>query len=313
MNQINLFRIALLALCWLLCRPALQAQQDPMYSQYMFNGLAINPAYAGSKDYLTAMLLHRSQWVDIDGAPVTNTFSLHTPLLIPNSAVGATVVHDRIGATTQTDAYAHYAYRIRFNSGSRLAFGLRGGLSHYKVDFGQLTYWDPNDELYLGGNQNGLAPNVGTGIYFDTRRFYAGVSVPRLISYDPDDSFSLDREGLPTAKRHYFFNMGYAIEAARNLVIKPSVMAKYEDAAPFQMDFNLNVLLADRVWLGASYRTGDAFVGMVEFIPVPMVQLGYAYDYTLSELRGAARATHEIILTFNLGSGISKLKTPRYF
>jgi type IX secretion system PorP/SprF family membrane protein len=288
-----------------------QAQQDAMFSQYMFNGLAINPAYAGSKDYLTAAFLHRNQWLSIPGAPRTNTISMHSPLIFRGSAVGGTLLQDRIGFTTQTDAYANYAYRIDLGKGARLALGLRAGISQYSVDFTRTNEFTEADPMAFG-IQRGLAPNFGTGIYFDTRNFYLGLSVPRLLSYDPEDLWSLDRSGLPVARRHYFATIGYAIEAGNNIVIKPSVLAKFEDAAPFQADFNLNVLLAGRVWVGGSYRTGDAVVAMIEVMPSPHFQIGYAYDRSISELSNYNNGTHEIILTVNLGD-VVKLKTPRYF
>lgn len=297
---------------WFMCSGPAKAQQDAMFSQYMFNGLAINPAYAGSKDYLAASILHRNQWVDIPGAPVTNTVSIHSPLVLPGSNVGATLVHDKIGFTTQTDFFANYAYRIDLGKGARLAMGLRAGFSNYRVDFSRVTTDAGIDPVVLA-RQKGLAPNVGTGIYFDTRTFYLGLSVPRLLSYHPEDVFSIDDSGLPAARRHYFGTVGYAIEVSPNLVIKPSILAKYETAAPFQADFNVNFLLANRLWLGASYRTNDAIVGMVEFLPTPFLQIGYAYDFTVSELAQYNRGTHEFVLTINLGGGVSKLKTPRYF
>ena len=284
-----------------------------MYSQYMFNGLAINPAYAGSKNYLTATFLHRNQWVDIKGAPKTNTLSLHSPLLLESSSVGVTLVHDRIGVTTRSDLYAAYAYRIKFDNEAKLAFGLRGGMTHYRIDFSQLTYWDLDDPIYNNGAQSGIAPNIGTGIYFQTRTFYAGLSIPNLLSYNPEESFSINAQGIPTTSRHYFATLGYAWEVSPKLVVKPSFLAKYEAAAPLQMDLNLNILLANRVWVGGSYRTKESIVGMVEFIPVPRFQIGYAYDYSISDLSTYTRGSHELVLTLNLGSKVSKLKTPRYF
>lgn len=304
--------LLLWAVCFLYSGPV-KAQQDAMFSQYMFNGLAINPAYAGSKDYLAASILHRNQWVDIPGAPVTNTVSIHSPIIVlPGSNVGATMVHDKIGFTTQTDFFANYAYRIDLGKGGRLSMGLRAGFSNYKVDFSRVTTDAGIDPVVLE-RQNGLAPNVGTGIYFDTRTFYLGFSVPRLLSYHPEDVFSIDDSGLPKARRHYFGTVGYAWEVSQNVVIKPSVLAKYETAAPFQTDFNLNVLLVNRLWLGASYRTNDAVVGMIEFLPTRGLQIGYAYDFTVSELAQYNRGTHEFVLTVNLGGNVSKLKTPRYF
>ena len=310
LSQIKVSKRLFIGLLLLLLAFSLRAQQDPMYSQYMFNGLAINPAYAGSKDYFAASLLHRNQWVGIDGAPTTTTLSMHSPLKNANSAVGGMLLHDKIGVTSQTDAFASYAYRIQLGKEARLAFGLRAGVSQYKWDPTRIIYWQSGNDL---GIRQGVAPNVGSGMYFQTRQFYLGVSVPRMISYHPDELFSNNIENVPTSRRHYFATTGYAFEANENLVIKPSVLVKYEKAAPTQFDLNLNILLAKKVWVGASYRSGDAIVGMVEVLPTPRIQIGYAYDHTLSELGNYNSGSHELILTYNFGPKVIKLKTPRYF
>ena len=304
-------KLLLLASLLLLLPWKAQAQQEPMYSQYMFNALAINPAYAGSKDCFSASFLHRNQWLGIEGAPTTNTLSAHSPLLFPNSAVGGTLLHDFVGVTRRTSLLADYAYRIELSKTTRLAFGLRAGFSHFSWDPTRLENVDQSDYIYAGGATNGLAPRIGTGIFLHNRNFYAGLSIPNLLKYNPKQG--LDQQtGLPESERHYFGTLGYAFVVSPNVVVKPSVLAKYEQAAPFQMDINMNVLFWNHLWIGASYRTRDAIVGMVEIIPIPMLQIGYAYDMPISELRGATNGTHEFVVTFNLGPN-SKLKTPRYF
>ena len=197
----SISKLFLLASFLLLLSWKAHAQQEPMYSQYMFNALAINPAYAGSKGFLSTTFLHRNQWTGIEGAPNTNTLSGHSPLLIPNSSVGGTLLHDYAGVTRRTSLLADYAYRLELNETTRLAFGLRAGFSHFSWDPSQLENVDRSDYIYAGGATNGLAPRIGTGIYLHNRNFYAGLSIPNLLKYNPKQN--LDGQiGIPESERH---------------------------------------------------------------------------------------------------------------
>lgn len=309
MKKILLFALALL--------PSLlmKAQQDPVVSQYMFNHLLLNPAYAGSKDYFSGTLLHRSQWTGWKGAPQTEIFTFHALLKDKVNGLGLTVANDRIGVTNQTDAYGNYAYHIPLGEHHRLSLGLKGGLSFYQAHLDQLIYWDEQDVAFAGGTKTWLIPNAGAGAFFYSKRFYAGVSVPHLLSYDPNEIFSISPNvaTVPNIRRHYFLTSGYAFEVNPNLVVKPSVLLKYCPRSPLQADFNLNVLFNNVLWVGGSFRTGDSFVGMVELQATKRFKLGYAYDYTLTPIKNYSHGSHEIMLGYDFGYQVVKMKSPRYF
>jgi type IX secretion system PorP/SprF family membrane protein len=244
------------------------AQQDLMISQYMFNHLAINPGYAGSKDYMMATLLYRTQWVSYDGggAPVSQLATLHGPWRGKRFGWGATVTHDHIGVTDRTDAYFDLSYQLPLNDKLKLGMGIRGGLSYFSSDFTKLLYWDKNDPRYLAGSQTKTLGNTGLGFFLYSDKFYAGLSVPCTLSYDSTQSISINEgSDAPHKVRHYYGTMGIAIPLSLDVVMKPSILVKYVPDAPVEADISLMFLLSDMLWLGGSYRTSDAAVAMVEF------------------------------------------------
>lgn len=289
-----------------------RAQQNPMISQYMFNGLILNPGYAGSKDYISAAALYRKQWVDFKGSPETQTATIHGPLKNRKMGLGFTLVNDKVGVTNRTDFMGSYAYHIKTRKG-KLALGLQAGASLYKAKFSDLIYWDKADVVFDGDVQSNLLPNAGAGAYYYARKFYAGLSVPHLLDYDPNKSLSFDVERVPHATRHYFLHTGYVVEFSDDLKMKPSVLVKYVANAPVEADININFLFSNTFWLGASYRTGDAVVGIVEYQLTKQLRFGYAYDFTLTELRNHSSGSHEIMLGYDFGYDIQKVKSPRYF
>lgn len=293
----------------------LYGQQDILLSQYMFNQLVLNPAYTGSKDYVSTTLVHRSQWVGFEGAPVTQALSIHGPLPDRINAFGLMVANDHVGVTNRTDFFGSYAYHWKMTSKATLSLGLNGGISRYAARVQDLTIWDPNDELFTGGTRTNVLPNAGVGAYFYTPRFYAGLSVPHLISYDPREVFNMDisEVHIPHQRRHYFLTAGYAWVVHPDLVFKPSFLLKYVDNAPVNCDLNLNVLFKERLWVGASYRTGDAVLGLLELQLTKQFRIGYAYDYPISDLGNFTSGSHEIMIGYDFGYDILKTKTPRYF
>ncbi|MBK9448844.1 MAG: type IX secretion system membrane protein PorP/SprF [Bacteroidetes bacterium] len=291
------------------------AQQDALVSQYMFNGLLLNPAYAGSKEYFSTTLLHRSQWTGWKGAPSTQIFTFHSLLRDKVSGVGLTVSNDHIGVTNRTEISGHYAYHIPLGENAKLAFGLKGGVSNYKAKLNELIYWDTDDQVFNQGVIRNLVPNAGVGAYFYTNKFYAGLSVPQLLSYDPREMFHIGENiaTLPHVRRHYYLNVGYVIELSPSVALKPSVLVRYVHGAPIQADLNMNVLLNNMFWIGASWRTGDSFVGMLEFQATKRLRVGYSYDYTLTDISRYSNGSHEIMLGYDFGYKVLKMKSPRYF
>ena len=292
-------------------------QQDILISQYMFNHLLLNPAYAGSKEYMMASLLYRKQWAGFKGAPETQVASLHGPLGLTKFGWGLQINHDKIGVTERTEAYLNAAYHIPLNHKLKLSIGLRGGGGSYSYKNSDLKYWDVNDPAFAGDQVTKFQPNIGWGAYLYSDKFYFGLSVPTVISYDSDDNFSIDMNDsgttVPQQVRHYYTTAGYAFELNSDVVLKPSILVKHTPNTPVEVDYNLNVLLGKIVWIGGSYRTGDSFVAIFEIQLGKQLRLGYSYDFTTTDIKDYSSGSHEIMLGFDFGYDIMKIKTPRYF
>ncbi len=289
------------------------AQQELMISQYMFNGLFLNPAYAGSHPYTSATALHRSQWVGMEGAPRTNLLGIDGPLMGNKMGLGFTFSHDMIGVSRDVEMAANYAYRIRTGSNGHLAFGLKAGLSFYTAKLSDLVYWDTQDALYQNNISNATVGKFGFGLYWNNERSFVGISVPTI--YAADGKLSSQPSDAPEHyfTQHYYLNAGHVFELNENFDLKPSVLIKYQQQAPPEVDLNMNLLFKDRFWLGAGYRTGDAVVGMVEFQINRLFRVGYAYDMNTSKLRHYNGGSHEVMLGIDLGKEPIMIKNPRYF
>lgn len=294
----------------------LYGQQDILVSQYMFNPLLLNPAYSGSKDYMMATLLYRRQWVNFEGSPETQVASLHGPLGLTHFGWGVLLSHDKIGVTDRTDAYLNASYQLPLSAKWKLGVGLRAGGGYYSYRNSDLVYWDEGDPAFAGDRVSRFLPNVGAGAFLYSEKFYAGLSVPTVISYDPGTSLSIDLSGgevVPHQVRHYYGTAGAVFELNQDVVIKPSVLVKYVSNAPLEGDFNLNFLLARTVWIGGSYRTGDSFVGLVELQLSRKLRIGYSYDFTFTAMKSYSNGSHEVMIGYDFGYDIMKMLTPRYF
>ena len=279
----------------------------------MFNGLTLNPAYAGSHPYFSSSILHRSQWVQFDNAPVTQVFSLDGPVANDRVGIGLNLSNDKLGIVSQLDIGANVAVRFPMPSGT-LAFGLRADVVSYTAKLSDITVWDENDPVYAFNDISGaLATQFAFGVYYHTDTWYAGFAIPNLISLD-DNLLAENTVTTEYFVPHYYLNGGMVIEANYNLAIKPSMLVKIEPTAPVQLDLNCNFLLFKRLWLGAGYRTGDAIIAMVEYNFTPQLRAGYAYDFTTSELSRYSAGSHEVMIGFDFGQDISiKKRSPRYF
>lgn len=291
---------------------SLHAQQEPMYSQYMFNMLNINPAYAGNRvsDNITA--LYRNQWIGLEGAPKTMTLTWDRRKPDGNVGYGLQLYNDKIGVEKTTGVQAFYAYRIPFEN-SFLSFGLSGGVLNYQADYTQVTTIQPGDPRFQQ-NENGWLPTAGFGILFASEYWYLGLSVPALLHTKINAVNYLDQNDFG-ANNHYFLTGGYAFDLSEGVKIKPSVLLKAVKGAPLELDLNMNVWFMNILGVGASYRTGDALIGSIEFQLMPQLRLGYAYDYTISDLRSYNRGTHELMLRLEIGTGgkADKILSPRYY
>lgn len=285
------------------------AQIPAHYGQYVFNGLAINPAYCGSRDALATNLLFRGQWLGVPGAPRTLTASVHAPIGDSPNNFGGMVIDDRLGVSQQQWVMGSYAYRLRLGllGKARLAMGLQGGLSLHKFSYDELYLEDPIDQQFTGTTPTIPVPRFGFGAYFDLPNFFAGVSVPELLKFRTQTykQYVGDAVDYP----HAFLAMGGMLKPRPDMKFKPSVLLKYKPTIPLQADLNANMLFQDRFGVGVSYRTQDALVGMIEFYPVSQLRIGYAYEYGLNALRPWNRGTHEFLLGYefkynvNAGAG----------
>lgn len=296
----------LLAFCGFLgnaCLQEAEAQQDVMISQYLFNGLLINPGYAGSHPYTSSSLLHRSQWNQFDGAPTTSVVALDGALRNNSMGVGVLMLHDQIGLTTQTDVSLNFAYRMRLGAG-RLAFGLKGGLSNTRADLFAAEVTDPGDPNYSENQQITQSGRFGFGMYYHLQRFYLGVSIPTLTALGPL---------AQTVNPHLLATAGVVLQASDGVMLKPSFLIKAVEGAPAQLDLNLHALFQEKIWVGAGWRTGDAIVGMMEIQVTPELRIGYARDFTLSEIRDYSSGSNELLIGFDFGQGVTAKRSPRYF
>ncbi|KQC00582.1 type IX secretion system membrane protein PorP/SprF [Pedobacter sp. Hv1] len=291
----------------------LHAQQEAMYSQYMFNTLAINPAYAGSRNVTSATALYRNQWVGINGAPETVTFSIDAPLNSKKVGLGLQVFNDKIGITKTTGAFASYAYRIRLQKGT-LAFGLQAGASQYRADFQNVSLNpDPSNDVAFNQNVNKVLVNVGTGIYYNTDRFYIGLSSPQLLN-NKLTNFTVETSNVFNGQAlHLFFATGYVFPLSDVFALKPSVLVKGVKGAPIEADLNATLWIKDVFAIGLQYRTKADISAMVEIQASPQIRLGYAYDRSLTKLVQFNNGSHEIMLRYEFGFEKGKILSPRYF
>jgi len=292
---------------FIICAGNSQAQQDPMYSQYMFNMLSVNPAYTGSRDMLTMTALYRKQWVGISGAPNTFSFSADTPIRNQKMALGINVVSDKIGISNNLVINLSYAYRVMFVNGGTLSLGLQGGINQYRADYSEVkTSYSVSGPSTGGDNAfanstTSLFPNFGFGAYYYTGRFYAGVGVPKMLknNLSGTNSPTLDFTSFPNRQnRHLFITTGYSFDMNQDWTLKPSLLIKGVHGAPLEMDVNINAWWKELVGGGLSYRTADAVVAMVQFQAKPEFQIGYGYDMTLSKFSGTNAGSHELMLRY---------------
>lgn len=301
MKKLSIIAVLLLAF-------QMHGQQDPQYTQYMYNMNIVNPAYAGSRENLSFGLLYRNQWSNISGGPKTGTLFGHLPVG-QNMGVGLSVIADQIGPVTETNVYADVSYTLKFNGDHRLAFGVKAGATFHDIGLANLDVIDPGDPFFAE-NINETTPNIGAGLFYYTNKYYVALSVPNLLA-----SVHLDANGnkIGSETQHYFFTGGYVFDLSANTELKPSFMVKSSFDAPTSFDANLNARFYKKFEIGASYRLDDSFSGLVNFAITPSLRIGYAYDSITSDIKTYAPASHEIMLLFDLNFPKRVSRSPRYF
>ena len=289
------------------------AQQDPQYTQYMYNMNVVNPAYAGSRGTLALGLLGRTQWTNIDGAPKTVTFDAHAPVG-RKVGLGLSMIADEIGPAKEQNIYADFSYTVNTSQEGKLAFGLKGGFTLLNVNLVDvvLPQTPTSDDPLFDENINDVFPNIGAGVYYYTDHFYVGFSVPNILK-----SEHLDRDNINTKASeevHYFLTSGYVFDLSSTMKFKPSVMVKGVAGAPISFDINANFLWYERFELGASYRYQDAVSLLFNFGVTPEFRVGYAYDYTISDFSNSRTGgSHELLLLYDISFTKKNLKSPRFF
>ncbi|UYW01923.1 type IX secretion system membrane protein PorP/SprF [Flavobacterium agricola] len=286
------------------------AQQDAQYTQYMYNTINVNPAYAGSRGALSVFGLHRSQWVGMDGAPTTNTISLNTPLGESRLGLGVSLVSDKIGPTKENNTSVDLSYYIPLNERYKLSFGVKGSLNFLDVDYSKLNIYDPSDPNFQNNIENKLSPNFGAGIYVHSDKSYIGLSVPHMLQtkhYD-DNTYSVANERM-----HMYLMAGHVFDLNYDLQFKPAALVKYVNGSPLQVDVSANFWLYEKLTLGVAYRWDASVSGLAGFQISDQLFIGYAYDAETTRLANYNSGSHEIFLRFEFLNYAKKVITPRFF
>lgn len=296
------------------------AQYDALFTQYMFNEVFINPAYAGSKEAMSATLLHRQQWVNFPGRPQTTSFSTHGPLQGDKMGLGLSVLNEKVGVMTRNLIYASYAYRLKFENKSTLAMGLMGGLDHQMNKLPSLKLSnDANAQVdpQFANAPNVLAPNFGIGLYYNTKTLYVGLSVPRLVDnqvrFGQDGSTTIKTTKVAPERFTYYLTGGYLFTLNEEFKLRANAMVKAVQNAPIQADLGANLLIRDMFWTGLSYRTNSSIAVILGMQVNKQFLVCYSYDYGLNRIQKYSLGSHEIVLNYLFSFTGRKIVTPRYF
>lgn len=291
-------------------------QQDPQYTQYMYNMNVVNPAYAGSKEGLSVGLLYRSQWVDINDAPKTATLSIHSPVG-KNVGLGLSVISDQIGPVEENNVYADFSYTLNLGGEHRLAFGLKAGATIQNIglfsDIGNGFVPDASDEAFSENTSNTYL-NIGSGVFYYTDKYYVSFSIPNMLkSTYLDITTNGQQFKYGSDVLHYFLSSGYVFDLSANTKFKPSFLLKSAFEAPTSLDLSANFLFFDKFEIGATYRLDDSVGVMANFAITTDLRIGYAYDYVTSDLNVTTSGSHELMLLFDLNFSKKVSISPRFF
>lgn len=288
-------------------------QQLPQFTQYMYNTISINPAYAGSRESLSVVALHRSQWSGFEGGPQTLTASIHSPLRNDRIGLGLSFINDQLGFENFSYVYGDFSYSVPTGERSQLAFGLKAGVTQFSLDQAFLNDPSVAGDPFFQNLSNDVSPNFGAGIYWHSYRWYVGLSAPRLLNNNYNNGGLGNEEFVASERVSYYFTGGLVFDLGQNVKLKPAMLIKATNGAQTAYDASMNVLFYDRLWLGASYRWDDAIGAIADFQVNKSVRIGYAYDFGVSDLRAYTDGSHEIFLLIDLSLRNPKFKSPRYF
>lgn len=286
-----------------------QAQQLPQFSQYMYNAIYINPAFAGSSDAFSLTLLNRNQWAGIRGAPLTQTLSIHTPLRNEQIGLGFSVINDKTGYEHYTYLYADFSYTINVVPDITLSFGIKGGFSFYDLDKNLFTEPSVLQDPFFMAQFYKWTPNYGAGLFLSSQRWYVGLSAPKMINNN-NNEFS---EYVALEQVHYFLTGGYVFDLNDTWKLRPTALVKATNGAPLSFDMSGTVIYDEKLYLGASYRIDEAIGAFIDFQVFKSLRIGYAYEYSVSDLNRYTTGSHEIILIYEVKLQNTTYKSPRFF
>ncbi len=287
---------------------SMYSQQDSQYTQYMYNTPLVNPAYAGSRETITAFLLHRNQWVGLEGAPVTNNFSINMPVGDSNFGIGLNFVNDKIGPVSENEISADLAYFIQVSENYKLSLGLKGTANLFQLDVNKLRIFDPSDPQFQNVDTE-FSPNVGAGLYLFSDKTYFGLSIPNFFeSYRYNDN----NVEITKEKMHFYFIAGHVFTISPNIDFKPAVLSKIVEGAPLQADVTANFLFFDKLTLGAAYRWDASVSALAGFQISDSWFIGYGYDLETTKLANYNSGSHEIFLRYEVFNR-SRVSAPRFF
>ncbi len=316
MRRILQYITVLLAGLW---SATLVGQQDAQYTQYMYNTMSVNPAYAGSRGQLSLAALYRSQWMGLDGAPETFTLNLHSPIRNSRVGYGVSVVHDNIGDGVVQETYldAVVSYTVNVSRDARLSFGLKAGGNMLSLDFSGLRNFDA-EPVQTDNIDNRFSPNFGVGVYYHTDRFYAGLSAPNLLQseyFDNNQQDANDVQFLSTERINFYMITGYVFDLNYNLKFKPALLTKVVSGAPLQLDLSASFLFNEKFSFGAAYRWDAAISGLIGFQLNQQLMIGLAYDRETTELGGTQfnDGSFEVFLRWELIKSFERVVSPRFF
>lgn len=287
------------------------SQQDPQYTQYMYNTINVNPAYAGSRGVLSVFGLYRTQWVGLEGAPDTGTFSINTPLNNSNVGLGVSFVNDRIGPAVENNLSVDFSYTVPMNESYKLSFGIKGTANLLDVDYTKLNRRDITDGMFQYNIDNRFSPNVGAGIYLHSDKLYAGVSIPNILETSHYDDNTLSTEAKE--RMHLYAIGGYVFDLTESIKFKPAFLGKVVQGAPLQLDLTANFMFNNKFVLGAAWRWSAAVSALAGFQVSDRWFIGYAYDAETTKLANYNSGSHEIFLRYEFVAKSQSIITPRFF
>jgi type IX secretion system PorP/SprF family membrane protein len=298
----------------LLISVASYAQQDSQFTQYMYNTININPAYAGSRETMSIFGLHRTQWVGLDGAPTTNTVSINTPINGSNLGLGVSLINDKIGPSDENDISVDLSYTINTSDRYKLSFGLKATANLLNIDFNKLSQYDKGDYLLQDNIDNKFSPNIGVGLYLHSDNTYFGLSAPNLLETTHFDRNASKGSSLVAREViHYYFIAGHVFDLTSDIKFKPSLLTKMVYGAPLQVDVSGNFMFNNKFTAGVSYRWSAAMSAMVGFQASDSWFIGYGYDLETTRLANYNSGSHELFLRYELFNKYDKIISPRFF